>query len=179
MESFFDRSAIDSGLLMLPLFYRLVIDIGLVVLLLLSTAIGSLIVSNFWKGLVGLHSLSFETMKLIGIFGVVMMVVPSFLPVFISSYFYGYIVCNINHKFNCLDVIFVSACCFLGMFTIMDGAGILEDLNTEAEYRELGYTKHTYQLWWERIDKSLTPAAIITLLTMSGLILSCYFNNLN
>jgi hypothetical protein len=160
----------------MDLFYRFVIDAGLVVMLLFSTLIGNMLVSNCWKGLVGLHLLSFGAVQRISIEATIMMVVPSFLPVAISSYIYGFIVCVVNKEFNYSDIILVSICCFLGMFSIMGGGEIPGDLEVQDKYREQGYTSN---LWWERIDESLTPAVIITLLIMSGLILSCYFNGLN
>jgi hypothetical protein len=96
--------------------------------------------------------------------------------VIISSYIYGNIAYNINHKFDYLDISLVAVCCFLGMFTIMGGSEISGDLEKSKESRKQGWT---YQLWWERIDESLTPAVVITLLIVSGLIISCYFNGLN
>lgn len=45
--SSFDGLAINNWTVVLSLFYRLVIDGGLVVLLLLSTLIGGILVSNF------------------------------------------------------------------------------------------------------------------------------------
>jgi hypothetical protein len=160
----------------MELFYRFVIDAGLVILLLFSTLIGNMLVSNCWKGLVGLHLLSFGAMKRISVEATIMMVAPSFLPVAISSYIYGYIVCVVNQKFNYSDIALVSVCFFLGMFSIMGGGKIPGDLEVQDKYKEQGYTS---TLWWERIDESLTPAVIITLLIMSGLTLSCYFNGLN
>jgi hypothetical protein len=160
----------------MELFYRFVIDAGLVILLLFSTLIGNMLVSNCWKGLVGLHLLSFGAMKRISVEATIMIVAPSFLPVAISSYIYGYIVCVVNQKFNYSDIALVSVCCFLGMFSIMGGGKIPGDLEVQDKYKEQGYTS---TLWWERIDESLTPAVIITLLIMSGLTLSCYFNGLN
>ncbi len=154
----------------------LVIDAGLVIFLLLSTIIGNFIVSNFWRGLIGLQSLSFSTMNTIGIYGVIFMVIPSFSPVIISSYFYGNIAYAINHKFDYSDIILVSTCCFLGMFIIMGGDRILGDLENMDRSGNMEYYHHLY-LWWQRLDESLTPAVIITLLIMSGLLISFHFND--
>jgi hypothetical protein len=62
------------------------------------------------------------------------------------------------------------------MFIFMGGLRILEDWEKSEKAKQQGWT---YHLWWERIDESLTPAVIITLFIMSGLIISCYFNGLN
>ena len=168
----FDRSIIYNALVILPAMYRLVIDTGLVILLLLSTLIGNILVANFWIGLIGLQSLSFGAMKRISFFGTMFMAAPSFLPVVMSSYIYGRIAYAANKEFNYSDVSLVSACCFLGMFIIMGGDRILGDL-------EMSDNGDNLCVLWERIDESLTPSIIITLLMMSGLIFSCYFNNLN
>ena len=173
----FDKSIIDNGLVILPFVYRLVIDTGLVILLLLSTLIGNILVANFWIGLIGLQSLSFGAMKRISFFGTILMAIPSFLPVVMSSYIYGCIACAANKEFNYSDVMLVSIFCFLGMFTIMRGAEILGDLEMSGNVNQTDYS-HLCSLL-ERIDESLTPAIIITLLMMSGLIFSCYFNNIN
>ena len=81
-----------------------------------------------------------------------------------------------NHEFNYLDVTLILISCFACMFVVMGGLRIPEDLEKSEEYRKQGLTHY---LWWERIDQSLTPAVIITLLIMPGLILSCHFNSLN
>jgi hypothetical protein len=157
----------------MELFYRLVIDTGLILFILLSTIIGNIMVSFAWIEILGLpislKSLSFGL-------GTIFIGIPSFCPVIISSYIYGNIAYNINHKFDYLDISLVAVCCFLGMFTIMGGGEISGDLKKSEESRKQGWT---YQLWWERIDESLTPAVVITLLIVSGLIISCYFNGLS
>lgn len=140
----------------MELFYRLGLDTGLVILILSSIIIGSLLISNFWIGLIGLQSLSVVSIKTLGFFAVMFMVVPSFCLVFISSYLYGNIAHNLNHKFSYLDAALVSICCFSSMFFYIG--------------------RDTFSWDIESIDKSLTPAIIITLLVMSGLILSCYLN---
>jgi hypothetical protein len=154
----------------MELFYRLAIDAGLVIFLILSTIVGEIIVSFIWIELIGLSiglkSLSFGL-------GNIFIGLPSFCPVIASSYFCGNIGYNINHEFNYLDTILISALCLICMFIVMGGLRISEDLEIQEEYRKQGWT---YQLWWERIDESLTPAVIITLLVMSGLILSCYLS---
>jgi hypothetical protein len=140
----------------MELFYRLGLDTGLVILILSSIIIGSLLISNFWIGLIGLQSLSVVSIKTLGFFAVIFMVIPSFFPVFISSYLYGNLAHNLNHEFNYADTALVSAFCFFGIFVFMGRDTISWEI--------------------ESIDTSLTPAVIITLLVMSGLILSCYLN---
>jgi hypothetical protein len=161
----------------MELFYRLAIDAGLVIFLVLSTIIGNILVcyaSISIMGIsLGLKSLPFH---LTGFVGIVFIGIPFFCPVIATSYFCGNIAYNINYEFNYSDVISISASCFFCMFVFMGGLKILEDLEKSEESRKQGWT---YQLWWERIDESLTPAVIITLFIMSGLILSCYFNGLN
>ena len=161
----------------MELFYRLAIDAGLVILLMLSTIIGNIIVSYTWiviTGMpLGLKSLSFH---LVGLLGIIFIGILSFCPVIATSYFYGNVAYNINREFNYLDTVLISASCFICMFIVMGGLKISEDLKMSEEYRKQGWT---HQLWWERTDESLTPAVIITLFIMSGLILSCYFNGLN
>ena len=162
----------------MELFYRLVIDGGLVVILLLSTVIGGILVSTFWRGLVGLQSLSLSWMKNVGFFCTISMVVPSFSPVFISSYFYINIIYVFNHEFNYLDITLVSFLCFLGTFTFMGGDTVLDELEILGRDEKQEY----YQQLWskiELIDRSLTPVIIITSLITSGSITSCYFNSLN
>jgi hypothetical protein len=160
-------------------FYRLAIDAGLVIFLMLSTIIGNIIVSIIWMEIVGLpirlESLAFSLMG----FSLFLIGVPSFSPLIATSYFGGNIAYNINHEFNYLDILFILIPCFIYIFIFMRGLGISEDLesleNSEF-YRERGLT---HRRWWGRIDESLSPAVIITLLIMSGLILSCYFNGSN
>jgi hypothetical protein len=140
----------------MELFYRLGLDTGLVILILSSIIISSLLISNFWIGLIGLQSLSVLSIKTLGFFVVIFMVVPSFCPVFISSYLYGNTAHKFNHDFSYSDAALVSTCCFFSIFIFMG--------------------RNTISWEIESIDKSLTPAVIITLLVMSGLILSCYLN---
>jgi hypothetical protein len=140
----------------MELFYRLGLDTGLVILIMSSIIFGSLLISNFWIGLIGLQSLSFASIKTLGFFAILFMVVPSFCPVFISSYLYGNIAHKLNHEFSYSDAALVSTCCFLSIFIFIGRDTFSSDI--------------------ESIDKSLTPAVIITLLVMSGLILSCYLN---
>ena len=140
----------------MELFYRLGLDTGLVILILSSILIGSLLISNFWIGLIGLQSLSVVSIKTLGLFAVMFMVVPSFCPVLISSYLYGNIAHNLNHEFSYLDAALVSICCFFSIFIFIG--------------------RDTFSWDIESIDKSLTPAVIITLLVISGLILSCHLN---
>jgi hypothetical protein len=160
----------------MDLFHRLLIDAGFVIFLILSVIIGDVIVSCLWMGIIGLpirlQSLSFHLMGL----GAVFIGIPLFSPVIANSYFCGNIAYNIDREFNYLDTLLISIFCFICMFIIMGGLRISEDLEISEEYRKQG---HTHYLRWERIDESVTPAAIVTLLIMSGLILSCYFNNLN
>jgi hypothetical protein len=155
----------------MELFYRLAIDAGLVTLLMLSTIICNIIVSFIWIELaslpISLKSLSF------GLGITILIGTPSFLPVIVSSYFCGNIAYSINHEFNYLDTFLISAFCFICMFIFMGGLRISEDMQRSEEARKQGWTHYS---WWERIDESLTPAVIITLLVLSGLILSCYFN---
>ena len=109
----------------MELFHRLVIDTGLILVLLLSTIVGDIIVSFTWIGLLGLP-MSLKSLS----FGLdtIFIGIPSFCPVIISSYFYGNIAYNINHEFDYLDISLVTVCCFLGMFIIMGGGEISEDL---------------------------------------------------
>jgi hypothetical protein len=118
---------------------------------------------------ISLKSLSFGL-------GTIFIGIPSFCPVIITSYFCGNVAYNINHEFNYSDTILISVFCFFCMFIVMGGLRISEDLQISEEYRKQGCTHYS---WEERVDESLTPAVIITLLIMSGLILSCYFNGLN
>jgi hypothetical protein len=153
----------------MELFYRLAIDAGLVIFLMLSTIIGNIVVSCTWVLIIrmplGLQSLSFHS---IGLLNIIFIGIPSFSPVMFTSYFGGNIAYNITHDFNYLDTTLISSSCFICMFIIMEGLKISEDLQMWSHYS-----------WWERIDQSLTPAAIVTLFITSGLILSCYFNGLN
>lgn len=117
-------------------------------------------------------------MKNVGFFGTISMVTPSFSPVFISSYFYTNIIYVFNHEFNYLDITLVSFLCFLGTFTFMRGDTILDELEVLGKDEKQQY----YQQLWskiELIDRSLTPAIIITSLIASGLLTSYYFNSLN
>jgi hypothetical protein len=153
----------------MDLFYRLAIDAGLIIFLMLSTIIGNIVVSYTWVLIIrmplGLQSLSFHS---IGLLNTIFIGITSFSPVIFTSYFCGNIAHNITHEFKYLDAILISASCFVCMFIIMEGLKITEDMQMWSHYS-----------WWERIDQSLTPAAIVTLFITLGLIISCYFNGLN
>jgi hypothetical protein len=160
----------------MELFYRLAIDAGLVIFLILSIIIGNLIVSYILIGIAGLPlSLKSLSFSIVGLSLIFIGAIP-FSPVIVTSYFCGDIAQALNHEFNYLDVTLILISCFACMFVVMGGLRIPEDLKRSEEARKQGWT---YYLWWETIDQSLTPAVIITLLIMPGLILSCHFNGLN
>ena len=124
----------------MELFYRLAIDAGLVIFLMLSTIIGNIIVSIIWMGILGLpirlESLAFSLMG----FSLFLIGVPSFSPLIATSYFCGNIAYNINHEFNYLDIIFILISCFIYIFIIMRGLEISEDLES-LENSELTWEK--------------------------------------
>jgi hypothetical protein len=159
----------------MEIFLKLLLDIGLILALMLSTIIVNCTLINLFGGGFTLRSFNFGMFSksssyiVTPVFMLMLIVLSSFL--LIASYFYSNIFYLINGFFKLSNIVFVSGCFFVFMFFFMGCNDILINVKTINNYKESGdFTG----ILWEEIDSSLTPAIIHTLLVILGMLITYY-----
>ena len=156
----------------MEIFWKLLLDIGLFLALVLSTTIINVILLILFQGNISLRALCFETIKQISQSPWLTVMFTMFFSFsLIASYFCSKIFYVLFNSFDILDVSFVSACFFIFMLLLMNCNKILANIEKIDSLKEMGYYKG---ILWRNVDSSLTPAIINTLLIVLGMLITYY-----